>query len=88
MWYKNDGHKVIQRFSIFILFADYQATLLHQMLSAAGIFGNVQRMNQMTSQKIDELMSEKTATNDDTILNCTLLCSLNACKNYLAKVLY
>ncbi|VDH99469.1 Hypothetical predicted protein, partial [Mytilus galloprovincialis] len=54
---------------------DYQATLLHQMLSAAGIFGNVQRMNQMTSQKIDELMSEKTVTNDDT----------NACKNYLAK---
>ncbi|CAG2217229.1 GRIN [Mytilus edulis] len=64
---------------------DYQATLLHQMLSAAGIFGNVQRMEQMTSQKIDELMSEKTATNDDTILNCTLLCSLKACQNYLAK---
>ncbi|CAG2195718.1 GRID1 [Mytilus edulis] len=64
---------------------DYQATLLHQMLSAAGIFGNVQRMEQLTSQKIDELMSEKTATNDDTILNCTLLCSLKACQNYLAK---
>ncbi|CAC5418398.1 unnamed protein product [Mytilus coruscus] len=64
---------------------DYQATLLHQMLSAAGIFGNVQRMEHMTSQRIDALMLEKTAANDDTSLNCTLLCSLNACQNYLAK---
>ncbi|CAG2211131.1 GRID1 [Mytilus edulis] len=64
---------------------EYQATLLHEMLSAAGIFGNVQRMEQMTSQRIDDLMSEKTTAHDDTSLNFTLLCSLNVCQNYLAK---
>lgn len=62
--------------------------LLHHGLSDVGIFADVHSLQQMTSQKIDSLMKEKAAVYDETSLNCTILCRLESCQQYLEKVNY
>ncbi|XP_063428109.1 glutamate receptor ionotropic, kainate 2-like isoform X1 [Mytilus trossulus] len=64
---------------------EHEAMRLHHGLSDVGIFADVHSLQQMTSQKIDSLMKEKAAVYDETSLNCTILCRLESCQQYLEK---
>lgn len=67
-------------------FSESDALELQQSLSVTGKYAVMYSMEEMTSSKIDDVLSRN--THASFMLNLTVLCSLDSCKSFLKQVIF